>query len=138
MIKRTLIALLLLWGVANAATIAWEKDYTSAMGKATKIDKPVMYIVSSHNCRYCMMLEKTALRDRKVIEALNRGFVSSIAYLDAGDRVPHDLITGGTPTIWFLKPDGEPLFQPLMGAMDAENFVKALAIVEDEYKKSKK
>lgn len=137
MILKVLITSILLWGAAYAADMSLEKDYASALTKAKMTKKPVMYVVSSHNCRYCMILEKNTLNDPKVIDALNRDFVSSIAYLDGGDRVPRDLITGGTPTIWFLKPDGEPLFQPLMGAIDAENFVKALAIVRDEYKKSK-
>jgi len=138
MIKKVLVVLLMVWGVANAAGIAWEKDYQSALRKGMMTGKPVMLIVSSHNCHYCAVLEKNTLSNEKVIKALDRDFVSFTAYLDGGDRIPRDLVTGGTPTIWFLKPDGDPLFQPLMGAIDAANFTKALAIVKDEFDKSKK
>lgn len=138
MMKKILIALMLIWGVANASSINWEKDYQSAMTKAKMTSKPVMLIVSSHNCRYCVMLEKRTLTDDLVIKALNRDFVSVIAYIDDRDYVPNDLLTGGTPTIWFLQPNGEPMFQPLMGALDAENFIKALSIVYDEFAKTKK
>lgn len=138
MIKKLLVALVLLWGVANAAGIHWEKDYQSGLTKAKMTGKPVMFIVSSHNCRYCVKLDKETLTNDLVIKGLNSDYINVIAYVDAGDHVPQELLTGGTPTIWFLHPDGEPLFQPLMGALDAENFVKALAIVKTEYDNTKK
>ena len=136
--RKILVALMLIWGVANASAINWEQDYQSALTKAKMINKPVMFIVSSHNCRYCVMLEKKTLTNDLVIKALNRDFISVIAYVDVKDYVPNELLTGGTPTIWFLQPDGEPMFQPLMGALDAENFIKALSIVHDEFAKTKK
>jgi thioredoxin-related protein len=138
MIKKILMALILMWGAANASSIHWEKDYQAALTKAKMSSKPAMFIVSNHNCRYCVMLEKKTLTDELVVNALNRDFISVIAYVDDRDYVPNDLFTGGTPTIWFLKPDGEPMFQPLMGALDAENFIKALSIVHDEFAKTKK
>lgn len=136
--KKIVIALMLIYGAVNASSIDWEQDYQSAMTKAKMTNKPVMLIVSSHNCRYCVMLEKKTLTDDLVIKALNRDFISVIAYIDDRDYVPNDLLTGGTPTIWFLQPDGEPMFQPLMGALDAQNFIKALSIVYDEFAKTKK
>jgi len=138
MMKKIVIVLMLIYGAVNASSIDWEKDYQSAMTKAKMTNKPVMLIVSSHNCRYCVMLEKKTLTDDLVIKALNRDFISVIAYIDERDYVPNDLLTGGTPTIWFLQPGGEPMFQPLMGALDAQNFIKALSIVYDEFAKTKK
>ena len=47
--------------------------------------------------------------------------------------MPRELWQPGTPAIWFLNSNGEPMFQPLMGAVDAENFLKAVAIVKQEF-----
>jgi thioredoxin-related protein len=55
--------------------------------------------------------------------------------MDENPVFPNDLYVGGTPATWFLKSDGEPLFEPVMGAVDTARFLKALDIVSDEYKK---
>jgi hypothetical protein len=51
--------------------------------------------------------------------------------------MPRELYRPGTPAIWFLLPSGEPMFEPVMGAIDANNFLKALSIVEKEFNKRK-
>jgi len=49
---------------------------------------------------------------------------------------PSVLLYLGTavPAIWFLDEKGEPLFQPIMGALDAENFYRALMLVKNHQK----
>lgn len=79
------------------------------------------------------MLDNTTFKDKKVIETLNRDFISIISYTDENDYTPRALMTPGTPAIWFLLPSGEPIYQPLMGAIDASNFLKAVAIVKEEF-----
>jgi thioredoxin-related protein len=132
------IVLILLLSVFSlfGGSIKWEKDYSSAIAKAKSMNKPVMFIVSNHACHYCVQYESTTLRDPKVVQKLNSDFVSSIAYIDENPIFPHQLEVPGTPGTWFLKPNGEPMFEPIMGAADTENFLKALDIVKDEYKKS--
>ena len=133
MIPRVLLALLLMCGAAFAAGINWEKDYRAAMTKAKMGNKPVMYIVSSHSCRYCVILEEETLSNPAVIEAVNQNFVAAIAYVDENEDVPQDLITGATPSIWFLLPSGEAMFEPLIGAIGPESYIKALTIVHEKF-----
>lgn len=133
-----MMALLLAWGAAGAAGINWQKSYADALVQAKKLDRPVMFIVSSHTCRYCVILEKETLSNPAVVKDLNKDFVSAIAYTDENALIPSELLTGGTPTIWFLKPSGEPMFQPIMGAWDVEPFLEALGVVTKEYAKTKK
>lgn len=121
-----------------ASDIKWAKDYHEGIKSAQKVVKPVLFISSSHACKYCVILDKTTLKDTRVTQELNKNFVSIISYSDENDFIPQELWQPGTPAIWFLKPNGEPMFQPLMGAMDAENFLKALAIVKEEFSKGKK
>ena len=116
-----------------ASPIHWAKDYKSGIAEATAKTKPVLFISSRHTCKYCVILERTALSDPKIINELNRNFVTIISYSDEGDYMPRNLWRPGTPAIWFLDEKGEPLFQPIMGAIDADNFYKALMIVKKEY-----
>lgn len=117
-----------------ASEINWSKDITAAMLKAQKESKPVLFIISRHTCRFCIKLANTTLKDQKVADELNKNFSMAIAHIDDNDFVPRDLMTQGVPAIWFLLPSGEPMYQPLMGAMAPDDFLQALTIVKEDYK----
>lgn len=121
-----------------AAQIHWEKDFYSGVKEASAQNKPVLFVFSRHTCKYCVLLEETTFRDEKVVKALNKDFISIVSYTDEQDYTPRELWRPGTPTIWFLNPKGEPMFQPLVGAVDSQNFLKALAIVKEEFETIKK
>lgn len=130
------ISMTLLLNLAFAAEeIEWQKDYRTGVKEAQKVNKPVLFVSSRHTCKYCVILEETTFSNADVIKQLNRDFVSVISYSDENDYLPRELWRPGTPALWFLKPSGEPMFQPLMGAVDEENFLKALAIVKEEFDK---
>lgn len=134
---KILIVLLLSISTLFGADINWEKDYHSALNKAKKEDKPVLFVSSRHSCKYCVLLDETTFKDPKVVKGLNRDFISVISYSDERDYMPRELWRPGTPAIWFLLPSGEPMFEPVMGAIDAKNFLQALSIVKKEFNKRK-
>lgn len=138
MFNKILLSVLFMSTLISASEIHWSKDFNSAIKEAKAQNKPVLFVYSRHSCKYCKLLEETTFKNEKVIKALNRDFVSVTAYSDEGDYMPKELWRPGTPTIWFLYPSAEPMFQPLMGAVDAKNFLQALAIVHEEFAKSKK
>lgn len=121
----------------SASGIEWSQDYKSGIEHARKANKPVLFVSSSHTCRYCVMLDNTTFQDERVIKELNSNFISIISYSDESDYLPRDLWTPGTPALWFLLPNGTPMFQALMGAVDAENILKALTVVKEEFNKGK-
>ncbi len=131
--RKIVLMAVILSSMLFASPINWEKDYKSGIAKATKINKPVLFISSRHTCKYCVVLDRTTLIDPKVVYELNRNFVSIISYSDENDYMPKELWRPGTPAIWFLDETGEPLFQPIMGAVDAKNFLIAVDIVKKEY-----
>jgi len=133
MFKKIILSLLLIASSLLADEISWAKDYKSGMQEASKQNKPVLFVFSRHTCKYCVMLDDTTFKDKQVIEALNRDFISIISYTDEDDYTPRGLLTPGTPAIWFLMPNEQPMFQPLMGAVDANNFLNALKIVKEEF-----
>jgi len=126
---------ILLATTVMADEIHWAKDFDSGIAKAQKENKPVLFVFSRHTCKYCVILEKTTFSDKRVIESLNRDFVSIIAYSDEQDAMPRELWRPGTPTIWFLKPDAEPMYKPLMGAVGEESFLRALTLIKQEFDK---
>ncbi len=133
MFKKLILALLLMTLPLLASEIKWAEDFKSGIKEATVQDKPVLFVFSRHTCKYCILLDNTTFKDKKVIEALNKDFISIVSYTDENDYTPRDLLTPGTPALWFLKPNGEPMYQPLMGAIDVNNFLKALKIVKEEF-----
>jgi thioredoxin-related protein len=138
MYKILLIVVMSLFSTLMAQEIRWEKDYLSGVKNAQKVGKPVLFVSSRHSCKYCVVLDETTFKNAEVISKLNSEFVSIISYSDENDYMPKELWRPGTPAIWFLYPDATPMFQPLMGAMDAENFLKALNIVKEEFDKNSK
>lgn len=136
--KKIVLVMMLLVTSVFANGINWAKDFQSGVDQAKKENKPILFVYSNHACKYCVLLEKTTFADKEVIEKLNTEYVSIIAYGDEGDKFPQELWRPGTPTSWFLKSNGEPMFQPLMGAVNKEYFLKALEIVTTEFNKQQK
>lgn len=132
---KIVLLLLLALSMVFGNGIKWEKDYATALKQSKALNKPMMFIISNHNCHFCVQFESNALSSPKVIQKLNTDYVAAIAYMDENPVFPSDLYVGGTPATWFLKSDGEPLFEPMMGAVDTNGLLKALDIVTAEYKK---
>jgi len=125
---------------ANATEIHWAKDFKSGIMQAKIENKPVLFVYSRHSCKYCVMLEETTFKDKKVIESLNKDFISIVAYSDENDAMPRELYRPGTPTIWFLMPNGVPMYEqdrnfPVMGAINQEYFMQLLGIVKTDFEK---
>jgi uncharacterized protein YyaL (SSP411 family) len=120
-----------------ASDVNWQKDYKTALEKAKKENKPVLFISSRHSCKYCVLLDESTLKDARVVKELNKDYIAVTSYSDERDYMPRELYRPGTPAIWFLLPSGEPMFEPVMGAIDANNFLKALSIVKKEFNKIK-
>lgn len=133
MMKLLFTFLMLASALFAAPLIHWAKDYQSGVAEATKQNKPMIFISSRHTCKYCVILERTTLSDAKIVNELNSNFIPVIAFSDDGDYLPKKLWRPGTPSIWFLDEKGEPMFQPIMGAVDAQNFSHALEIVKEEF-----
>ncbi|MEA3330286.1 MAG: DUF255 domain-containing protein [Campylobacterota bacterium] len=132
--RKILIYITLLFATtAMAANISWAKDYESGMKLAKAQNKPVLFVVSRDTCKFCVILKDTTFKDKTVVKALDRDYISIIAQIDENDYVPKELYAPGLPTIWFLLPDGRPMFQPLMGMVKSKDFLDALAIVKSEF-----
>lgn len=131
--KKIIVTILMLGASIFANEINWAADFETAAMSAKKEHKPMLFVFSRHTCKYCVILEKTTFSNEQVIEALNKDFISVIAYSDDGDKFPQSLWRPGTPTLWFLDANAEPMYQPLMGAVGEEYFLEALKVVKKEF-----
>lgn len=133
MVKIVFIALLSALSLLGA-DLKWEKELSVAVERAAKEQKPLMVLVTKNGCRWCDVLKEKTLKEPKIVGILNRDFVAYEGVVDAG-TVPQSLMTRGTPATWFIK-GKSPMFEPIMGAVESDDFLKALDIVKQEYKKS--
>ncbi len=139
MFKKIILGVLLS-STLFGATVDWAKDYQSGIAAATKQNKPVLFIISRDTCRYCILLDKTTLRDAKVVKELNKNFIAIRSWTNEGDYIPMDIRqnTPGLPGIWFLYPNGTPMYQPLLGYIKKDMFLETLHIAKKEFDKNKK
>ena len=138
--KLVVFLALLFTTLLMADEVHWAKDYNSGIELAKKESKPVMFIISSHSCKYCLLLDRTTLKDSKVVQALNKDFIAIRSWTDKRDYIPVELAqnTPGLPGIWFLLPNGSPMYQPLLGYVKAPDFLGVLATVKTAFDKLKK
>lgn len=138
MLKKLIISFFIFSATLFGSEINWEKDFFTALKSSKEQNKPILFVLSSHSCHFCKVLDKDTFQNQEVIEALNKDFISVIAYTDDGDYVPRYLWRPGTPALWFLLENGEPMFQAVMGAIPAKQFLVALEKVKQEFKQYSK
>ncbi|MDD2357192.1 MAG: thioredoxin family protein [Thiovulaceae bacterium] len=131
--KIVLLALIVFMNLFGSE-LALQKSFKNALIQADIVQKPIMFIVSRHTCKYCVMLEKETLSKDAVIETLNKDYVTYIAYTDDDDDAfPEEFWRPATPTIWFLDDEGKAMSEPIMGAVDEKNLLKILDTVSKSF-----
>ncbi len=131
--KKIILLVLIVCMNLFGSELVLEKSFKNALIQADMTQKPIMFIVSRHTCKYCIMLEKETLSKADVIEVLNKDYVTYIAYTDDDDAFPEEFWRPATPTIWFLDDEGKAMSEPIMGAVDEENLLKILDTVSKSF-----
>jgi thioredoxin 1 len=118
--------------------VNWAMGFDSAKNVASQEHKLIMVDVSLTNCPPCQYLATKVYTNDKVANYINKNFVP-VFYLADKDNLPlivQNYFTGSTPTILFIKPNGE-LFFRMIGARPPEAFLRILEDVNQRYKASK-
>ena len=131
--KKIILLVLIVCMNLFGSELVLEKSFKNALIQEDMTQKPIMFIVSRHTCKYCIMLEKETLSKADVIEVLNKDYVTYIAYTDDDDAFPEEFWRPATPTIWFLDDEGKAMSEPIMGAVDEENLLKILDTVSKSF-----
>jgi thioredoxin-related protein len=135
--KKIILLVLIVCMNLFGSELVLQKSFKNVLIQADMAQKPIMFIVSRHTCKYCIMLEKETLSKADVIEALNKDYVTYIAYTDDDDAFPEEFWRPATPTIWFLDDEGKAMSEPIMGAVDQENLLKILDTVSKSFSAQK-
>ena len=136
--RKILIYMVLFFATSlMAAEVNWAKDFESGLKSAKAQNKPMLFVISRDTCKYCIILKNTTFKDKKVVADLNKNFIAVTSWINENDYIPEKLFTPGLPGIWFLLPSGEPMFQPLMGALGTQEILHYLKQVKSEFKKIK-
>ena len=135
--KLLLLALFLtsIFAFEWSGKVNWAMSYDLAKQLAKKEHKLIMVDVALSHCPPCRYLAENVYTNDEVANYINKNFVP-VFYLADRDNIPLEVqnyFTGSTPTIMFIKPNGE-LFYRFIGARPPKMF---LAILKDVNKRSK-
>ncbi|MBD3824916.1 MAG: thioredoxin family protein [Epsilonproteobacteria bacterium] len=113
--------------------IAWQKDYASALSHAKNEGKLLFVFMSGEDCKFCKKYEATTFKDPKIIERINKEYVS--VHLDkVKDSYPKALETNAVPKLYFLDANGE-IIDYSLGYWDADDFGFILKDVQKRLEK---
>ena len=111
----------------KGTAIGW-KDYTPGMAMAAKGSKPIFLYFHASWCTYCRKLKQTTFKDKKILEYLEKNFVSIQVDTDKNQVLSNEWKVKGLPTLWFLEPDGTKI-NSIPGYMDAAQLLMVLKYV---------
>ena len=127
-----------LFAVDWSGKINWAMSYSVAQNIANSSNKLIMVDIALTTCPPCKYLAEKVYTDTQVSKYVNDNFVA-VFYLADQDNLPpvvQNYFTGSTPTILFLKPNGELVYS-MVGARSPKVFLKIIKYVNDKYKGNK-
>jgi uncharacterized protein YyaL (SSP411 family) len=139
--KKLLVFLMListLFAVDWSGKVNWAMSYDTAANVAKSENKLIMVDIALTTCPPCRYLAEKVYTDPEVSNYINQNFVP-VFYLADQDSLPpvvQNYFTGSTPTILFLKPNGQLVYS-MIGARPPQMFLKILKEVNEKYKGTK-
>lgn len=118
-----------------ASGIQW-MSLEQAKKIAQKEQKIVMVEISSRSCGYCTKMANTTFKDPVVLSRLSAGFASVLLYREDGGEAK-GFRSVGTPTFFFLTPQGAQLLKPIFGAWESKEFLEILDLAKSANKEGK-
>jgi len=97
-----LLSVIVFGGALLAGELHWEKDLQTAFDKASAANRPLMVMVESKTCRWCIKMKQRTLEDDTIAERL-KGYV--LVKIDR-DEVKSKFVPYAkyVPTIYFMTP----------------------------------
>ncbi|MGB5965755.1 MAG: thioredoxin family protein [Sulfurimonadaceae bacterium] len=127
------LALLLALSSLHAASVDMQEDYTVALKKAKKEDKPLMLYLYMLNCNACNYMNNDVFTDKRVIDYLTKNYV--VVKLYTNDRgLPKELRVEMSPVFHFLNSQNSEMIESIIGGRNAEKFLKLLKNSYADYK----
>ena len=83
--------------------------YEEALSQARERKQPVIVYFTGKHCRVCRILEKKSLSQPRVVSYLNLKLIASKVDIEELPEVREKYHVLGTPTLYFLTPEGETI-----------------------------
>ncbi|MGB6018398.1 MAG: DUF255 domain-containing protein, partial [Sulfurimonadaceae bacterium] len=110
-----------------------QEDYTVALKKAKKEDKPLMLYLYMLNCNACNYMNNEVFTDKRVVDYLTKNYV--VVKLYTNDRgLPKELRVEMSPVFHFLNSQNSEMIESIIGGRNAEKFLKLLKNSYADYK----
>ncbi|WP_373069606.1 thioredoxin family protein [Sulfurimonas sp.] len=119
-----------------ANSIEWQNNYKTALESAKKENKLLFVFITSKNCKFCKKLKETTLKNKDIVNKINKDYISVIVMKDK-DYFPSKLNAKATPMIYFLDKD-ENIIDYSLGYWDVVDFNFILKDVKKRLDKRKK
>lgn len=132
--RKLVLALLfstLLSTLTFANNINWVYDFDEAKSIAKKEDKIVMMFISMQSCPICDFMKEKVFTVKQIEEYLKKNMVMYHVDLDM-DELPEGFDCIGTPTSYFIRPDGSVIGEPIIGGTKAPYYIKKLQPYVDQ------
>ena len=133
-LRNVLLGFIVFGGVLLAGELHWEKDLKTAFDKASVDNRPLMVMVESKSCRWCVKMKKRTLEE-KTIAARLKGYV--LVRIDR-DKVKSEFVPYAkyVPTIYFMTPK-KKILERVTGYFGVSDFNSWIDDAEKKLKKLK-
>ena len=112
--------------------INWEDDFTTALELSNDEVKPIMLMYTQEDCGTCWYMKHKVFINEPLAEFINQNFIPVI--LDIDEEVIARYKPIGTPTFFFLRPDGS-ILKKITGGAKIKAFKQALDKIVLRYNK---
>lgn len=133
---KLILILIFLFVTSLYSSIEMQTNYEKALKIAKVENKRIYMLIVSDNCRWCKKFENTTLKDKELLNRLNKKYVLLHLSRDK-DYIPKKFKTTPVPRHYFLSSTGKVIF-PVVGYRDVETFNSFLDTVNERVKGMKR
>jgi uncharacterized protein YyaL (SSP411 family) len=96
---------------AGPIRVRWQEWSRESFLTATRLRRPVMLYLRAEDCRLCQELEAHVLARESVVRKIADTVVPVMTDADLRPDLASRYLTGAVPTVIFLLPNGEPIYE---------------------------
>jgi hypothetical protein len=128
----------LLLGILSLFVVACsdKKEAASTADIAAGSHKISILFVEQSGCGSCELLKNT-FKKAEVKKILDSDYEVKFIDISKVNTLPKGVMEPfGTPTLYFISPDGKELHQPMMGAKNQDDLMDLLNQIKNDYRAS--
>lgn len=112
----------------------YQSNYEKALQKAKNQNKPIMMVLSTKTCPWCRKLENQTLKKNVISEMVANHFIPLAIDKDEPNTYPPQFSTKVVPTVYFIDPKTQTIFEKSLGYKNKNDFEKVLNEALVKYK----